>query len=164
MASFSLVSNLSRRLENIYLTFLFVFCRQILDQDNFSPIPVSTEQEYRQYTSQFPLQDPELEKVESCALELGRKRTADEPKAKLNSICLLAFLPQEASFLWVCAKSLLPAERVHLCLPEILWGSSSQVSFLVFVQFLVKNYNILGNSSAWVHSTNIIRKYPAAYK
>lgn len=35
-----------------------------MDQDNYSPIPVSTEQEYRHYTSQFPLQDPELEKVE----------------------------------------------------------------------------------------------------
>nr|XP_061810642.1 exocyst complex component 6B-like isoform X4 [Nerophis lumbriciformis] len=37
--------------------------RQVLDQDNFSPIPVSTEQEYRHYMSQFPLQDPELEKL-----------------------------------------------------------------------------------------------------
>ena len=42
---------------------LFPFCRQVLDQDNYSSIPVSTEQEYRHYTSQFPLQDPELEKV-----------------------------------------------------------------------------------------------------
>ncbi|KAI9524331.1 Exocyst complex component 6B [Dissostichus eleginoides] len=37
--------------------------RQVLDQDNFSPIPVSTEQEYKNYTSQFPLQDPELDKL-----------------------------------------------------------------------------------------------------
>ncbi|XP_024910197.1 exocyst complex component 6B-like isoform X2 [Cynoglossus semilaevis] len=37
--------------------------RQVLDQDNYSPIPVSTEPEYRHYTSQFPLQDPELEKL-----------------------------------------------------------------------------------------------------
>ncbi|XP_024143134.1 exocyst complex component 6B [Oryzias melastigma] len=37
--------------------------RQVLDQDNYSPIPVSTEEEYRHYTSQFPLQDPELEKL-----------------------------------------------------------------------------------------------------
>uniref|UniRef100_A0A8D2ZGT2 Exocyst complex component n=1 Tax=Scophthalmus maximus TaxID=52904 RepID=A0A8D2ZGT2_SCOMX len=37
--------------------------RQVLDQDNYSPIPVSTEQEYRHYTSQFPQQDPELEKL-----------------------------------------------------------------------------------------------------
>uniref|UniRef100_A0A673BGU9 Exocyst complex component n=1 Tax=Sphaeramia orbicularis TaxID=375764 RepID=A0A673BGU9_9TELE len=35
----------------------------VLDQDNYSPIPVSSEQEYRHYTSQFPLQDPELEKL-----------------------------------------------------------------------------------------------------
>ncbi|KAJ3585517.1 hypothetical protein NHX12_014236 [Muraenolepis orangiensis] len=37
--------------------------RQILDQDNYSPIPVETEQEYKHYTSQFPLQDPELDKA-----------------------------------------------------------------------------------------------------
>uniref|UniRef100_A0A671V9C0 Exocyst complex component n=1 Tax=Sparus aurata TaxID=8175 RepID=A0A671V9C0_SPAAU len=37
--------------------------RQVLDQDNYSPIPVSTEQEFKHYTSQFPLQDPELEKL-----------------------------------------------------------------------------------------------------
>uniref|UniRef100_A0A669AVY8 Exocyst complex component n=1 Tax=Oreochromis niloticus TaxID=8128 RepID=A0A669AVY8_ORENI len=37
--------------------------RQVIDQDNYSPIPVSTEKEYRQYTSQCPFQDPELEKL-----------------------------------------------------------------------------------------------------
>uniref|UniRef100_A0AAX7SGJ3 Exocyst complex component n=1 Tax=Astatotilapia calliptera TaxID=8154 RepID=A0AAX7SGJ3_ASTCA len=37
--------------------------RQVIDQDNYSPIPVSTEEEYRQYTSQCPFQDPELEKL-----------------------------------------------------------------------------------------------------
>ncbi|XP_036843073.1 exocyst complex component 6B isoform X2 [Oncorhynchus mykiss] len=37
--------------------------RQVLDQDNFSPIPVATEEEYRQFTSQFPFQDPELDKL-----------------------------------------------------------------------------------------------------
>ena len=48
------------------LSYLPVICflsRQVLDQDNYSPIPVSTEQEFKHYTSQFPLQDPELEKV-----------------------------------------------------------------------------------------------------
>uniref|UniRef100_G3Q4R1 Exocyst complex component n=1 Tax=Gasterosteus aculeatus aculeatus TaxID=481459 RepID=G3Q4R1_GASAC len=35
----------------------------VLDQDNFSPIPVSTEEEYKHYTAQFPLQDPELDKL-----------------------------------------------------------------------------------------------------
>ncbi|XP_077961539.1 exocyst complex component 6B isoform X1 [Gasterosteus aculeatus] len=37
--------------------------RQVLDQDNFSPIPVSTEEEYKHYTAQFPLEDPELDKL-----------------------------------------------------------------------------------------------------
>uniref|UniRef100_A0A8C6TD59 Exocyst complex component n=1 Tax=Neogobius melanostomus TaxID=47308 RepID=A0A8C6TD59_9GOBI len=37
--------------------------RQALDQDNFSPIPVSTEEEFRHYTALFPLHDPELDKM-----------------------------------------------------------------------------------------------------
>ncbi|KAJ8262599.1 hypothetical protein GJAV_G00168220 [Gymnothorax javanicus] len=37
--------------------------REILDQDNYSPIPVATEEEYRCITGQFPFQDPELEKM-----------------------------------------------------------------------------------------------------
>lgn len=62
---------LSNYWDVVYLNLLLVFplCRQVLDQDNFSPIPVSTEEEYRHYTSQFPLQDPELEKV-ACQREV----------------------------------------------------------------------------------------------
>uniref|UniRef100_A0A4W4HDY2 Exocyst complex component n=1 Tax=Electrophorus electricus TaxID=8005 RepID=A0A4W4HDY2_ELEEL len=43
------------------------FFRQILDQDNYSPIPVATQEEYRRIAGQFPFQDPELEKV--CSRE-----------------------------------------------------------------------------------------------
>lgn len=38
-----------------------------------------------------------------------------------------ASLSKEASLLWVCAKSLLPTQRVHLCLSEILWRPTPQV-------------------------------------
>ncbi|XP_028820704.1 exocyst complex component 6B isoform X3 [Denticeps clupeoides] len=37
--------------------------RQILDLDNYSPIPVATEEDYRRVMGQFPFQDPELEKT-----------------------------------------------------------------------------------------------------
>ncbi|XP_062372395.1 exocyst complex component 6B isoform X2 [Sardina pilchardus] len=37
--------------------------RQILDQDNYSPIPVGTPEEYHSIVSQFPFQDPELDKT-----------------------------------------------------------------------------------------------------
>ncbi|XP_041925320.1 LOW QUALITY PROTEIN: exocyst complex component 6B [Alosa sapidissima] len=37
--------------------------RQILDQDNYSPIPVATPEEYHSIISQFPFQDPELDKT-----------------------------------------------------------------------------------------------------
>lgn len=40
-----------------------LFSRQILDQDNYSPIPAATEEEYRQMTSQFPIQETELDMV-----------------------------------------------------------------------------------------------------
>lgn len=60
-----------RKLFTWFCFWFFPFCRQVLDQDNYSPIPVSTEQEYRHYTSQFPLQDPELEKV-ACQREVKR--------------------------------------------------------------------------------------------
>ncbi|KAM4565537.1 exocyst complex component 6B isoform 1-T1 [Fundulus diaphanus] len=77
--------------------------RQILDQDNFSPIPVSTEQEYRQYTSQFPLQDPELEK-----LPFPKKLPFSEfvPKA----YC------QIKEFIYACLKY---SEDLHLSSTEI---------------------------------------------
>ncbi|MGH0137762.1 UNVERIFIED_CONTAM: hypothetical protein FKN15_064589 [Acipenser sinensis] len=39
-----------------------VVFRQILDQDNYSPIPVVSEEVYRKTAGQFPFQDPELEK------------------------------------------------------------------------------------------------------
>ncbi|XP_063043421.1 exocyst complex component 6B isoform X2 [Engraulis encrasicolus] len=37
--------------------------RQILDQDNYSPIPVASPEEYHSITSHFPVQDPELDKI-----------------------------------------------------------------------------------------------------
>ncbi|XP_044518970.1 exocyst complex component 6B isoform X3 [Gracilinanus agilis] len=36
--------------------------RNILDSDNYSPIPVSSEELYKKVVGQFPFQDPELEK------------------------------------------------------------------------------------------------------
>uniref|UniRef100_A0A3Q2DIA9 Exocyst complex component n=1 Tax=Cyprinodon variegatus TaxID=28743 RepID=A0A3Q2DIA9_CYPVA len=77
--------------------------RQILDQDNFSPIPVSTEQEYRHYTSQFPQQDPELEK-----LPFPKKLPFSEfvPKA----YCQLK------EFIYACLKY---SEDLHLSSTEI---------------------------------------------
>ncbi len=42
---------------------LFCLFRQILDQDNYSPIPVASPEEYQRIAGQFPFQDPELDKV-----------------------------------------------------------------------------------------------------
>lgn len=39
------------------------FPRNILDSDNYSPIPVSNEEVYKKIVEQFPFQDAELEKV-----------------------------------------------------------------------------------------------------
>lgn len=42
---------------------LLCLFRQILDQDNYSPIPVASPEEYQRIAGQFPFQDPELDKV-----------------------------------------------------------------------------------------------------
>ncbi|XP_037116146.1 exocyst complex component 6B isoform X1 [Syngnathus acus] len=77
--------------------------RQVLDQDNFSPIPVSTEQEYRHYTSQFPLQDPELEK-----LPFPKKLPFSEFVPKVYS--------QLKEFIYACLKY---SEDLHLSSTEV---------------------------------------------
>ncbi|XP_056156047.1 exocyst complex component 6B isoform X2 [Lampris incognitus] len=77
--------------------------RQILDQDNYSPIPVATEEEYKHYTSQFPLQDPELDK-----LPFPKKLPFSEfvPKA----YCQLK------EFIYACLKY---SEDLHLSSTEV---------------------------------------------
>ncbi|KAM9426457.1 exocyst complex component 6B isoform 2-T2 [Pholidichthys leucotaenia] len=77
--------------------------RQILDQDNYSPIPVSTEQEYRRYTSQFPLQDPEVEK-----LPFPKKLPFSEFVPKVYC--------QLKEFIYACLKY---SEDLHLSSTEI---------------------------------------------
>ncbi|KAM9718004.1 exocyst complex component 6B isoform 4-T4 [Menidia menidia] len=77
--------------------------RQVLDQDNYSPIPVSTEQEFRQYTSQFPLQDPELEK-----LPFPKKLPFSEFVPKVYC--------QLKEFIYACLKY---SEDLHLSSTEI---------------------------------------------
>lgn len=37
--------------------------RDIFEQDNYSPIPVETEEEYKAVVSRFPFHDAEIEKV-----------------------------------------------------------------------------------------------------
>lgn len=38
-------------------------CREIFEQDNYSPIPVENEEEYKSVISRFPFHDAEIEKV-----------------------------------------------------------------------------------------------------
>ncbi|XP_061566421.1 exocyst complex component 6B isoform X2 [Cololabis saira] len=77
--------------------------RQALDQDNYSPIPVSTEDEYRHYTSQFPVQDPELEK-----LPFPKKLPFSEFVPKVYC--------QLKEFIYACLKY---SEDLHLSSTEI---------------------------------------------
>lgn len=44
---------------------LFLFNRDIFEEDNYSPIPIGSEEEYKVVISKFPFQDPELEKVQA---------------------------------------------------------------------------------------------------
>ncbi|XP_067380374.1 exocyst complex component 6B isoform X3 [Channa argus] len=77
--------------------------RQVLDQDNYSPIPVLTEEEYRHYTSQFPLQDPELEK-----LPFPKKLPFSEFVPKVYN--------QIKEFIYACLKY---SEDLHLSSTEV---------------------------------------------
>uniref|UniRef100_A0AAR2KUN4 Exocyst complex component n=1 Tax=Pygocentrus nattereri TaxID=42514 RepID=A0AAR2KUN4_PYGNA len=77
--------------------------RQIIDQDNYSPIPVATEEEYRRITGQFPFQDPELEKM-----SFPKKLPFSEFVPKVYS--------QLKEFIYACLKY---SEDLHLSSTEI---------------------------------------------
>lgn len=44
-----------------------LFHREIFELDNYSPIPVETEEEYKLVVSRFPFHDAEIEKVTSSS-------------------------------------------------------------------------------------------------
>uniref|UniRef100_A0A8C3ADB7 Exocyst complex component n=1 Tax=Cyclopterus lumpus TaxID=8103 RepID=A0A8C3ADB7_CYCLU len=71
--------------------------------DNFSPIPVSTEEEYKHYTSQFPVQDPELDK-----LPFPKKLPFSQFVPKVYS--------QLKEFIYACLKY---SEDLHLSSTEV---------------------------------------------
>ena len=71
-----------------FLTCLFFsFHRNILDSDNYSPIPVTNEEVYKRIVGHFPFQDVELEKV---SLPWGKRRGASagagEPRSLLSAV------------------------------------------------------------------------------
>ncbi|RXM30338.1 Exocyst complex component 6B [Acipenser ruthenus] len=80
-----------------------VVFRQILDQDNYSPIPVVSEEVYRKTAGQFPFQDPELEK-----LPFPKKFPFSEFVPKVYS--------QLKEFIYACLKF---SEDLHLSSTEI---------------------------------------------
>ncbi|XP_041073945.1 exocyst complex component 6B isoform X4 [Polyodon spathula] len=80
-----------------------VVFRQILDQDNYSPIPVVSEEAYRKTAGQFPFQDPELEK-----LPFPKKFPFSEFVPKVYS--------QLKEFIYACLKF---SEDLHLSSTEI---------------------------------------------
>ncbi|XP_040191482.1 exocyst complex component 6B isoform X1 [Rana temporaria] len=77
--------------------------RNILDADNYSPIPVSDETVYRKILGQFPFQDPELEKQ-----PFPRKFPFSEFVPKIYS--------QIKEFIYACLKF---SEDLHLSSTEV---------------------------------------------
>ncbi|KAK3567718.1 hypothetical protein QTP86_022680, partial [Hemibagrus guttatus] len=77
--------------------------RQILDQDNYSPIPAATEEEYQLIISQFPFQDSELE-----TMSFPKKFPFSEFVPKVYS--------QLKEFIYACLKY---SEDLHLSSTEI---------------------------------------------
>ncbi|XP_051997897.1 exocyst complex component 6B-like isoform X2 [Xyrauchen texanus] len=77
--------------------------RHILDQDNYSPIPVASPEEYQRITGQFPFQDPELDKM-----SFPKKLPFSEFVPKVYS--------QLKEFIYACLKY---SEDLHLSSTEI---------------------------------------------
>ncbi|KTG42980.1 hypothetical protein cypCar_00001449, partial [Cyprinus carpio] len=77
--------------------------RQILDQDNYSPIPVASPEEYQRIACQFPFQDPELDKI-----PFPKKLPFSEFVPKVYS--------QLKEFIYACLKY---SEDLHLSSTEI---------------------------------------------
>ncbi|XP_056612461.1 exocyst complex component 6B [Triplophysa dalaica] len=77
--------------------------RQILDQDNYSPIPVATPEEYQRITGQFPFQDPELDKM-PCPKKLPFSEFVPKVYSQLKE------------FIYACLKY---SEDLHLSSTEI---------------------------------------------
>uniref|UniRef100_A0A673JDF1 Exocyst complex component n=1 Tax=Sinocyclocheilus rhinocerous TaxID=307959 RepID=A0A673JDF1_9TELE len=78
-------------------------CLQILDQDNYSPIPVASPEEYQRIAGQFPFQDPELDKM-----PFPKKLPFSEFVSKVYS--------QLKEFIYACLKY---SEDLHLSSTEI---------------------------------------------
>uniref|UniRef100_A0A8C1QII5 Exocyst complex component n=2 Tax=Cyprinus carpio TaxID=7962 RepID=A0A8C1QII5_CYPCA len=78
-------------------------CLQILDQDNYSPIPVASPEEYQRIAGQFPFQDPELDKM-----PFPKKLPFSEFVPKVYS--------QLKEFIYACLKY---SEDLHLSSTEI---------------------------------------------
>uniref|UniRef100_A0A672SB75 Exocyst complex component n=1 Tax=Sinocyclocheilus grahami TaxID=75366 RepID=A0A672SB75_SINGR len=77
--------------------------RQILDQDNYSPIPVASPEEYQRIAGQCPFQDPELDKM-----PFPKKLPFSEFVPKVYS--------QLKEFIYACLKY---SEDLHLSSTEI---------------------------------------------
>ncbi|XP_040275280.1 exocyst complex component 6B isoform X1 [Bufo bufo] len=77
--------------------------RSILDADNYSPIPVSDETAYKKVISQFPFQDPELEKQ-----QFPKKFPFSEFVPKIYG--------QIKEFIYACLKF---SEDLHLSSTEV---------------------------------------------
>uniref|UniRef100_A0A671RUR0 Exocyst complex component n=1 Tax=Sinocyclocheilus anshuiensis TaxID=1608454 RepID=A0A671RUR0_9TELE len=77
--------------------------RQLLDQDNYSPIPVASRDEYQRIAGQFPFQDPELDKM-----PFPKKLPFSEFVPKVYS--------QLKEFIYACLKY---SEDLHLSSTEI---------------------------------------------
>ncbi|KAL0970635.1 hypothetical protein UPYG_G00244860 [Umbra pygmaea] len=100
---FDMLLEMRDQYEGILLKKWNLTFRQALDQDNYSPIPVATEEEYRQFTSQFRFQDPDLDK-----LPFPKKLPFSEFVPKVYS--------QLKEFIYACLKY---SEDLHLSSTEI---------------------------------------------
>lgn len=137
--------------------FSFLSGREIFELDNYSPIPVENEAEYKLVVSRFPFHDAEIEKVCWAAFSDGHTEiytggVANDKTQNLNNcasriglcfcdilnvinaLCLvlyyIATISKEAAHVPVSASDLHSGQGVHLCQFKVLRVTTSQVSAL----------------------------------
>lgn len=116
------------------LFYLLIFDgREIFELDNYSPIPVENEAEYKHVVSRFPFHDAEIEKVCSSVSDANDKRVlASEKDDAFVTLMLvlyyIATISEEAAHVPVSASDLHSGQGVHLCQFKVLRVTASQVS------------------------------------
>ncbi|KAK7919507.1 hypothetical protein WMY93_010791 [Mugilogobius chulae] len=128
--------------------------REIFELDNYSPIPVETEEEYKSVVSRFPFHDPELEKQQDfqrsyrCHKSLHRSSTEiDDMLRKSTNLLLTRILSS-------CLQNLIKKPHIGLTeLVQIIINSTHLEQACRYLEEFITN--ITNVSPETVHTTRL---------